>query len=139
MNVLPSTKPPKNSPSATGPSYSAIKTEYTTSPSSYGAEPPAILSVNRESRAVALCHLAAKFNCYWNLEIDTLYIEVKRWGADEAMKQLWDMRTRGLLDGFRHLSLDCDIWSSSKPEHWYIFPPSCNLFCPFQLSKELAV
>jgi hypothetical protein len=108
MHVLPTTKV----------SPIILTTQYTTSPSSYGANHPVILSVSKESRAVAFHYLTLRFNCYWNLEIGTLYIEVKRWGEDDAMRQLWDVRTRGLLDGFKHLALDCDIWRSSNPEHW---------------------
>jgi hypothetical protein len=59
-----------------------------------------------------------KFNAFWALKRDVLYVEVKKWGADDAMKMVADMGTRGLLDDFRHLALDFGIWHSSTPEHW---------------------
>ena len=72
----------------------------------------------KESRAEALRYLTPKFDAFWNLDIDTIYLEVKKWGADDAIKMLSDMRKRGLLDCFKNLALDSDIWQSSNPEHW---------------------
>ena len=96
----------------------ALSGEYTTSPISYGGKHPVALHVCRESRGEALRTLTLKFNAFWDLKRDALYVEVKKWGADDAMKMVADMRTRGLLDDFRHLALDFDIWQSSTPEHW---------------------
>jgi hypothetical protein len=53
-----------------------------------------------------------------DLKRDALYIEVKRWKADESMYQLVEMRKKGVLDGVKNLAVDSDIWQSSKPEHW---------------------
>jgi hypothetical protein len=96
----------------------AISGEYTTSPISYGGSHPVALHVCRESRGEALRTLTPKFNAFWDLERDTLYVEVKKWGADDAMKMVADMRTRGLLNDFKHIALDFAVWQSSTPEHW---------------------
>ena len=64
-------------------------------------------------------YLTEKFKAYWNLETDTPYVEVKRWGSKRAMEQVADMRKRGLWDGFKTVGLDLDIWEADKPEHWY--------------------
>lgn len=95
-----------------------LRGEYTTSPISYGGNHPIALHVCQESRGEALRTLTPKFNAFWNLKQDTLYVEMRKWGADDAMMMIADMRTRGLLDDFKHLALDFGIWKSSRPEHW---------------------
>lgn len=90
--------------------------EYKTSIYSYGGAHPSILSVNRDSRSEALRHLTPKFKAYWNLEIDYLYIDVKRWGKDDSQNQLADMTRRGLLDDIKHLALDSAIWQARSTD-----------------------
>jgi hypothetical protein len=94
--------------------------EYVTSPISYGGKHPVALSVCQDSRAAALRKLTLKFKAYWDLEHDSLYVPVKKWGGEKAMEQVADMRKRGLLDDFRKLALDVDVWDTVVPEHWYV-------------------
>jgi hypothetical protein len=72
------------------------------------------LSVCRESRVAALRHLTLKFKAYWDLEHDSLYLEVKRWKSEQAMEQIAEMRKRGLLGGFKRLAMDSDIWEAQR-------------------------
>ena len=55
------------------------------SASSYGGHHPAILPVNRESRVEALRYLRPLHGAYWNLEIDTPYIELP--GGDHSRNE----------------------------------------------------
>ena len=66
--------------------------------------------------------LTPKFNAFWNLKKDALYVEVLTGvgGPDYAMKTFADMRTRGLLDDFMHIAFDFEIWKASRPEHWQV-------------------
>jgi len=98
---------------------------------SYGGHHPAILSVNRESRSVALRHLTKRFHCYWNLKTDVAYIAMgtcrDRSGAafrhlgelDDCM--LEEVRSMRLLDGFRNLAIDCGLWNDGQLSKWLGF------------------
>jgi hypothetical protein len=44
----------------------------------------------------------------------------KQWGGKEAMEQVGDMRKRSLLDDFKKLALDVNVWDRVVPEHWYV-------------------
>jgi len=93
--------------------------KYTVSTCSYGGKThPAILSVNRESRSEALRHLTLKFQAYWNLKTDYIYMDVKRWGANDTQKQLADMKKRGLLNDFRNVALPTNILGGDTPKLW---------------------
>jgi len=84
-------------------SFRTTNHAYTTFPNSYGGAHPAILSVNQEARATARRHLTLRFNAYWNLSIDTVYIEKKKikQGIEQmGFDHLKDLATRGLLDVF---------------------------------------
>ena len=100
------------------PNCPALTGEYATSPISYGGKHPVALHVCRESRGEALRTLTPKFNAFWDLRRDALYVEMKRWGADNAMRHVADMRSRGLLNDFKNLALDFGMWQSTKYEHW---------------------
>lgn len=36
------------------------------------------------------------------------------------MKQVADMRKKSLLDDFKRLALDVEVWDTVVPEHWYV-------------------
>lgn len=93
---------------------------YKAFPHCYGAQNPVILSVNRESRAEALRHLTLRFSTYWNLKIDTLYLEDVQGEKQRPVEQLKCIREGGLLDGFKHLALHEWMWGSAVPEQWYV-------------------
>jgi hypothetical protein len=95
--------------------------DYTANPCSYGGQHPIALSVNQESRRLALRHLTPLFNCYWNLKIDYLYIGVLR-GKTAGFSNwcAYNMRVRGLLDGFHNLAFDWEVWDAGGVEHWYV-------------------
>jgi hypothetical protein len=95
-------------------------TYYTTKPS-YGGRHPAILFASHESRSEALRYLTKRFGAYWNLEIDTLYLEHREPASVyDAMRQLLNLRARKMLGGFKHLALEWESWGTNKPDHWYI-------------------
>jgi hypothetical protein len=99
---------------------------YKTLPASWGGTIPQALHVDRESRAFALTRLTQRFNCYWNFDLDLLYIELPFLEqTDAASKQLYDMWKRGLLDGFKHLAVDWAMWDIYPwpEEHWYVLLP----------------
>lgn len=84
---------------------------YKTLPASWGGTIPQALHINSESRAFALTLLTERFNCYWNFNIDLLYVELPFLGqAGAASKQLYDMWKRGLLNGVKHLAVDWEMW-----------------------------
>jgi len=93
---------------------------YKAFPHCYGAQNPVILSVNRESRAEALRHLTLRFSAYWNLKIDTLYLESVQGENQTPVEQLKLIREGGLLDGFKHLALHEWMLGSPVPEQWYV-------------------
>ncbi|KAF4631759.1 hypothetical protein G7Y89_g6369 [Cudoniella acicularis] len=90
---------------------------YAASPISYGGSHPVLLSVCRESRGEALNHLTLKFKAFWNLKTDVLYVQANRFGEDNALKMLEDMRKQGLLDDFKKLAADWRITSAKGPDN----------------------
>ncbi|KAG4432956.1 hypothetical protein IFR05_011551 [Cadophora sp. M221] len=82
----------------------------TTKPASYGGRHPALISVDRASRAEGLRFLTPKFNAYWNLEIDTPYFEIKD-DADDNVVILAQLRTAGMLDEFKNIAIDWMLWN----------------------------
>lgn len=110
---------PQSAPSDGGYKYKDW-TYYTTSPS-YGGRYPGILSANRESRSMALRFLTFRFKAWWNLDIDTLYLEAREpAGPYDALYQLCNLRTRNLLDDFKHLALDWESWDVRFYENPYV-------------------
>jgi len=107
---------------------------------------PRALHINRESRSFAPTHLTECFNCYWNFDIDILYVEIPFLGQiDAASKQLYDMRKRGLLDGVKHLGVDWEMGilcfglgrrNIGMQSYIYFLPPACK-FTPYQENIEL--
>ncbi|KAF8861200.1 hypothetical protein BDZ45DRAFT_672006 [Acephala macrosclerotiorum] len=76
--------------------------EYVASPASYGGRHPVLLHINQETRKEALKTLNPLFDCFWNFNTDTLFIdEFFLGGMDEYLD---DMRERGLLKKFKHLA-----------------------------------
>jgi hypothetical protein len=96
IRVIPVSLTSKATPAkASTPTYKSLA-------SSWGGIVPQALHINRESRSFAFTHLTECFNCYWNFDIDILYVETPFLGQiDAASKQLYDMRKRGLLDGVK--------------------------------------
>lgn len=85
--------------------------KYVAAPASYGGHQPAILSVNRESRAEARRYLTPLFNAYWNLDIDAPYFELPQ--GDNSKDDVTlpkEMREAGELDMFKHIAIDWLIW-----------------------------
>jgi hypothetical protein len=121
---------PSNGPNE-GFNHLSGETYYTTK-ASYGGQHPAILFASRESRGEALRYLTKRFKAYWNLEIDTLYLEHRQpAGVYDAMKQLLNLRTRKMLGGFKHLALEWESWGTNKPDHWYVL-------CSYLVFQRLA-
>ncbi|KAE8452270.1 hypothetical protein EG329_000970 [Mollisiaceae sp. DMI_Dod_QoI] len=90
---------------------SAIPTaKPTVTAASYGLYHPAILSVNHESRYIALSKLTEVFGVYWNLEIDAPYFEIKD-NSDDAVDLLAQLRKAGYLDPFKNIVIDWMLWS----------------------------
>jgi hypothetical protein len=93
---------------------------YATKPS-YGGRHPAILFANSESRSEALRYLTFHFKAYWNLEIDTLYLEHRApAGTGDCMQQLSNLRARGMLEGFKHLAVEWEVLKTMSLEHWSV-------------------
>jgi 2EXR family len=89
------------------------ESKYVAAPASYGGHQPAILSVNRESRAEARRYLTPLFDTYWNLDIDAPYFELPQ--GDNSKEEVMlprAMREAGELDMFKHIAIDWFIW------HW---------------------
>lgn len=93
------------------PKDDAYTEKYKVTPTSYGGHHPAILSVNREARAETLPHFVLIFGTYWNLEIDTPYIETKDYYQD-ALTQVAQMRLGGYLDSFKNIAIDVMFWTT---------------------------
>lgn len=95
-----------------------FKANPTTCPAFYGGHQPAILSVNRESRAEALRYLTPLLETYWNLEIDTPYFELPE--GDNSRNEVLlipQMRQAGQLDTFKHIAIDWMIWRWKASTH----------------------
>lgn len=92
-----------------GSHYSGPAIDYVVNPASYGVYHPAILSVDTESRAIALTKLTRIFGVYWNLEIDALYAEIKD-NASEDVDLLAELRNGGHLKLFRNIAIDWMVW-----------------------------
>lgn len=82
---------------------------FTVSAASYGGKHPAILSVNRESRAEALKHLTRYLGVYWNMELDFPYFEIHDIRDKEAM-WMTDMHNAGLMKPFHNIAIDVIMW-----------------------------
>lgn len=97
--------------------------KYKTLVASWGGIFPQVLHTDRVSRALALRHFTERFDCYWNFDVDIVYVELPFLGhIDAANKQLYDMRLQGLLDGVKHLAVDWEMWDNGfrafTEEHW---------------------
>ncbi|PVH69298.1 hypothetical protein DL98DRAFT_177034 [Cadophora sp. DSE1049] len=82
----------------------------TTKPASYGGRHPALLSVDRVSRAEGLRFLHPKFNAFWNFELDAPYFEIKD-NSDDNVVLLAQLSKEGLLNEFRNIAIDWMLWS----------------------------
>ncbi|KAL2064944.1 hypothetical protein VTL71DRAFT_4084 [Oculimacula yallundae] len=80
----------------------------TTSPASYGGKHPALLHVDKASRAEGLRFLSPKFGAFWNYDIDSPYFEIKD-NADDNVVILSQMRD-GMLDKFKNIAIDWMLW-----------------------------
>ena len=82
----------------------------TTKPASYGGRHPALLSVDRTSRAEGFRFLRPKFNAFWNFELDTPYFEIKD-NSDENVVLLAQLSRQGLLNDFKNIAVDWMVWN----------------------------
>lgn len=82
----------------------------TTKPASYGGRHPALLSVDRASRAEGLRFLQPKFDAFWNFELDAPYFEIKD-NADDNVVLLARLMRQGLLNEFRNIAVDWMLWN----------------------------
>ncbi|KAF8865616.1 hypothetical protein BDZ45DRAFT_668560 [Acephala macrosclerotiorum] len=89
------------------PSTQPVKPVVT--PASYGIYHPAALSVNYESRSIALTKLTKIFGVYWNLEIDAPYFEIKS-DDDDAVCLLAELRKVDELKPFKNIAIDWKLW-----------------------------
>jgi hypothetical protein len=96
-----------------------------TNPTSYGGHHPRALSVNRESRAVALRLLTPLLGAYWNLTLDVPYLELRDYVGNEVT-QLAGMRAAGELDCFRSIALDWKLWGWMRNNNSMEFQASCR-------------
>ncbi|KAH7314304.1 hypothetical protein BKA65DRAFT_376743, partial [Rhexocercosporidium sp. MPI-PUGE-AT-0058] len=83
---------------------------YATKPASYGGHHPALLSVDRASRAEGLRFLTPKLGAFWNFEIDTPYFEIKD-KADDNVVTLAQLRRERILDDFKNIAIDWMLWN----------------------------
>lgn len=88
---------------------SSITKSYLTDRASYGGNHPCALSVNRESRAVALRKLKLRFGAYWNMAIDFPYVELGYYAGNDVTL-LGEMRKAGALNGFQRIAIDWKFW-----------------------------
>ncbi|KAK0118366.1 hypothetical protein ONS95_012654 [Cadophora gregata] len=81
----------------------------TTKPASYGGRHPALLSVDRVSRAEGLRILHPRFNAFWNFDLDIPYFEIKD-NSDDNVVLLAQLAREGLLNEFRTIAVDWMLW-----------------------------
>ncbi|KUJ08092.1 uncharacterized protein LY89DRAFT_789328 [Mollisia scopiformis] len=103
--------PPQTNRKTTAKSQSASSPEkYTVNPSSYGLHHASALSINNESREIALSKLTKVFGVYWNLDIDWPYFEITH-DAHEDVDLLAEVRKAGYLKLFKNIAIDRMLWN----------------------------
>lgn len=65
--------------------------------------------MNSESRDIALSKLTKILDVYWNIEIDSPYVEIKD-NAHNDVELLAELCKTGVLKQFKNIAIDWMVW-----------------------------